>query len=111
EWADTHWVGMGFVTLLAGAGGSGKTSIAQTMGSCYALRRGYLESAPAARRVLMWAAEDDEAELWRRQVAIARWLGVPLSAFDGLLHVHNYDGEGVQLARLGNRTRLRAARM
>jgi RecA-family ATPase len=93
---------MGFVTLLAGAGGSGKTSLVQAMASCYSLRRGYLDSVAAERRVLMWAAEDDDDELWRRQVAIARWLGVPLSAF-GSLYLHSYEGEECELAGLVHR--------
>jgi hypothetical protein len=67
EWAIEHWLGMGHVTLLAGGGGTGKTLLAQAMGSCLALRREYLDWMPAERRVLMWATEDDRDELWRRQ--------------------------------------------
>lgn len=100
EWADEHWFGMGHVTLLAGAGGSGKTSVAQALGSCLALGRDYLNRVGLARRVLMWAAEDDTAELWRRQIAIAEWLRVPLGDFAGRLFLHSYDGEQVELATL-----------
>ena len=100
-WAIEHWLGMGHVTLMAGAAGTGKTLIAQTVGSCLALRRGdFLDWMPAARKTLLWACEDDAAELWRRQVAIARWLGVPLSAFADRLIVHSYDGQLVELAAL-----------
>lgn len=99
-WAIEHWLPMGHVTLLAGAGGSGKTTVAQALGSCLALRREYLDWIPADRRVLLWAAEDDRNELWRRQAAIARWLDVPLSAFADRLVVHSYDGQLVDLARL-----------
>lgn len=100
SWAIEHWLPMGHVTLLAGAGGSGKTTVAQALGSCLALRREYLDWIPAERRVLLWAAEDDRNELWRRQAAIARWLDVPLSAFADRLVVHSYDGQLVDLARL-----------
>lgn len=99
EWAIEHWFGMGHVTLLAGAGGIGKTAVAQAMGSCLALRREYLDW-PTERRVLLWAAEDEAAELWRRQIAIAKWLNVPLEAFAGKFFAHSYCGEQVELAGL-----------
>jgi len=99
QWAVEHWLGMGHVTLLAGGGGMGKTLLAQSIGSCIAVRRReYLDWIPAQRRVLMWATEDDHDELWRRQVAIARWLGVPLSEFADRLVLNSYDGEQVELA-------------
>src|SRR6185312_9095310 len=70
-------------------------------GSCLALRKGdFLVWMPAARKTLVWACEGDAAELWRRQMAIARWLGVPLSAFADRLIVHSYDGQLVELAAL-----------
>ncbi len=97
-WAIDHWLPMGHVTMLAGAPGTGKTLCAQAMGACLALRREYLDWMPAERRVLMWACEDEAAELWRRQTAIARWLGVPLSAFADRLVVHSYAGQLVELA-------------
>jgi hypothetical protein len=102
-WAIEHWLGMGHVTLMAGAAGTGKTLIGQTIGSCLALRKGdFLDWMPAPRKTLLWACEDDAAELWRRQVAIARWLGVPLSTFADRLIVHSYDGQLVELAGLSD---------
>jgi RecA-family ATPase len=101
---------MGHVTLLAGPGGVGKTNVAQALGSCLALRREYLDWMPAERRVLMWAAEDDVDELSRRQVAIAKWLAVPLSEFADRFIVHSYDGRDVALAALFDQ-RLVATRM
>jgi hypothetical protein len=99
-WAIDHWFGRGYVTLLPGDGGTGKTLIGQAMGSCLALRREYLDWIQKEHRVLMWAAEDDADELWRRQIAIARWLKVPLSDFADRLVVHSYDGREVALAGL-----------
>jgi hypothetical protein len=98
EWIIDHWYGMGHVTLLAGAGGSGKTSVAQVMASCLALGRPYLDAVSKPRNVLLWAAEDDVDELWRRQLAIAQWLGVALSEFKQRLFVHSYEGEDCTLA-------------
>jgi hypothetical protein len=100
-WAIDHWLGMGHVTLLAGAGGTGKTSVAQAMGSCLSLGRDYLDSVIAPRRVLMWACEDDAHELHRRQLAIAQKIGVGLAEFEHLF-LHSYDGEQVELAGLAD---------
>jgi hypothetical protein len=111
DWAIDHWLGMGHVTLLAGEGGTGKTLLAQTKGSCLALGRDYIDAVPRARRVLMWAAEDDHDELWRRQVAIAAWLRVPLSDFAERLYLHSYDGEQVDLAAQLNTGQLVATPM
>jgi hypothetical protein len=111
QWAIDHWLGMGHVTLFAGAGGTGKTGTAQAMGSCLALQREYLDYVPAPCRVLLWACEDDADELWRRQAAIARWLKVPLSAFSDCFFVHSYDGRQVELANLVDRSVLAAGSM
>jgi hypothetical protein len=100
DWAIEHWLGMGHVTLLAGSGSMGKSLVAQTLGSCLALRREYLDWAPKPRRVLGWFCEDDTAELWRRQVAIARWLDVSLSEFADRFTAYSYDGQVIELARL-----------
>jgi RecA-family ATPase len=97
EWAIDHWFGMGHVTLLAGAGGLGKTSIAQAMASCLAMHRDYLDNVSKPRRVLMWACEDDAEELWRRQIKIAESLGIPLADFDKNFILMPYDGEDVEL--------------
>lgn len=106
SWAIKHWLGMGHVTLLSGAGGTGKTSIAQAAGACIAIGRDYLGEIGLARKVLMWAAEDDKDELWRRQLAIAQWLNVPLSAFADRFYVHCYDGEQIELASTIDQRRL-----
>lgn len=101
EWAIDHWLGMGHVTLLAGAGGTGKTSVAQAMGSCLALGRDYLDTVLAPRRVLMWACEDDVHELHRRQLAIAQKIGAGLAEFETLF-LHSYEGEQCELAGIAD---------
>lgn len=100
EWAINHWLGMGHVTLLAGAGGLGKTSVAQVLASCVSLGRDYLDNVPRARNVLMWAGEDDEAELWRRQRAIAQSLNVSLDHFEDRFTLISYDGEDIELCSM-----------
>jgi len=81
DWALEHWLGMGHVTILAALGGLGKTLLAQMIGSALALGRPFIDSVPRTRNVLMWGAEDDHDELWRRECDIARFLGVGLEAF------------------------------
>lgn len=99
-WAIDHWLPMASVTLLSGAAGAGKSLVAQAMASALCMRREYLDFAPAERRVLMWACEDDAAELWRRQLAIAHWLDVPLANFAGRFFLESYDRKEVELAAL-----------
>jgi RecA-family ATPase len=98
EWCIDHWLPAGHVTLLSGAPGSGKTLVAQAIGSCLTNRFEYLDFIPSQQRVLMWACEDDEAELWRRQVAIAKWQHESLASFSDKLFVHSYEGRAVELA-------------
>lgn len=103
KWAIKHWIPMGHVTMLAGPPGSGKTLIAQAMGSCIALQREYIDHIPRQLKVLMWACEDDVDELWRRQLAIATALDVKLSAFADELVIYSYDGKLVELAGIVDR--------
>lgn len=72
RWAIEGWLGYGHTTLLVGAGGIGKTLIAQQVGSALVLGQQFIEPIASQQRVLMWACEDDHDELWRRQVSIAR---------------------------------------
>ena len=90
DWAIDHWLGMGHATLLAGLGGIGKTLIAQQIGSALALGRPFIDAVHRPRTVLMWAAEDDHDELWRRQSAIAAHMGVGLEQFAGKLIVESF---------------------
>lgn len=83
-WRIAHWMSHGPM-LLAGAGGVGKTLVAQTLATALALGRYFLDDVLAPARVLFWACEDDHDELWRRQVAICRLFGIKLEDLDGKL--------------------------
>jgi hypothetical protein len=88
KWAIKGWLGYGHVTLLIGSGGIGKTLIAQQMGSCLAIGRSpFVDEIPEQAKVLMWACEDDHDELWRRQIAISRWLRTGIESFGDLVLV------------------------
>jgi AAA domain/Bifunctional DNA primase/polymerase, N-terminal/Primase C terminal 2 (PriCT-2) len=84
-WRINHWLTSG-PTLLAGAGGVGKTLIAQTIATALALGRRFLDDVSGGPMVtLFWACEDDHDELWRRQVAICRYFDIKLSDLEGKL--------------------------
>lgn len=97
EWIIPHWIPAGHTTLLAGRGGIGKTLLAQHIGTACALGHHYLEPLEP-RRVLMWAGEDDEAELWRRQMAISAWMGHTLGTLSERVYMHSYAGTDITLA-------------
>lgn len=96
EWIIPHWIPAGHTTLLAGRGGIGKTLLAQHIATALALGHEYLEPLEP-RKVLMWAGEDDEAELWRRQREISSWIGQPLSALSERFYLHSYAGFDITL--------------
>jgi hypothetical protein len=101
DWAVDHWLAQGHVALLAGAPGVGKTLLAQTLGTCLALGSEYIDLIPRPRRVLIWGGEDEDAELWRRQLDICRRLNVNTEALAGQLIVESYLSRDITLAGLG----------
>lgn len=92
RWAIRGWIGFGHVSLLAGVGGIGKTLMAQQIASALALGRRVIDEVQGPISSLLWACEDDRDELWRREVAIARWLDAPLDAFADGLHIQARHG-------------------
>jgi archaellum biogenesis ATPase FlaH len=97
SWAIKGWLGMGHVTLLAGPPGSGKTAFCQMLASALAIGADVIDDVPEKRTVLFWAGEDDRDELWRRQMAIARWMNLKLGAFDERLVMLPLDQEDLSL--------------
>jgi RecA-family ATPase len=98
DWAVDYWLAQGHVALLAGIGGIGKTLLAQTLGTCLALGIDYIDTIPKPRRVLFWAGEDEPEELWRRQIAICKWLNVSIEELAGKLIVESFMGRDITLA-------------
>jgi hypothetical protein len=54
-------------TLLAGAGGCGKSLLLQTLCTSLATGRPYLASVEKPLTCMIWSCEDDRDEIWRRQ--------------------------------------------
>jgi hypothetical protein len=79
EWLLDDWLSW-HPTLLSGRGGIGKSLLAQQIATGLAMAVPVFRSPPRALRVLYWACEDDEAELWRRQKRICAWLGIELGS-------------------------------
>jgi hypothetical protein len=86
QWLVQDWLSAD-PTLFSGVGGIGKSLIAQTIGTALATGREFLATPAQPVRVLMWACEDDEDELVRRQFSICRYFGIELDAIHGRLFV------------------------
>lgn len=98
-WFAPGWLGPNQTALMAGAAGVGKSLCIQQIVSEQALGRSGILPAPDRKlTVLGWFSEDDIDELARRQVRIAKHLGVPLSDFRGRLHFESLDGRDATLA-------------
>lgn len=86
RWAIDHWLSFS-PTLLAGAGGVGKSLIAQTIMTALATGRRFIDEIPEPLTVLGWMCEDDHDELWRRQLSINTYLGVTMADLVGKLFI------------------------
>jgi RecA-family ATPase len=82
------------VTMVAGDGGGGKTTVMLQLAAALAGARPWLGHNPAPGRALFVTAEDDEEEIHRRIYAIAKGLGVELSD----LHIVPFAGQDAVLA-------------
>jgi RecA-family ATPase len=96
KWAIPHWLGLGYMTLLAGPGGVGKTLLAQQLAAGLATGECWLEQIERPLRVLMWAGEDDHDELWRRQYQIAYGQRRDLTDYSNLI-IESYAGRDCSL--------------
>ena len=72
------------VTIVAGDGGGGKTTLMLQLGAAIAGTRPWLGHNPDSGPVLVVTAEDDEEEIHRRLAAIAKCLTADLSDLAGL---------------------------
>ncbi len=98
EWYSPGWSGPGQTVLLPGAGGVGKSLLGQQFCSEQGIGRSGILPAVRAIRTLGWFGEDDEDEIARRQLAIAKHLGVRISDFQDRFIAESLDGRDATLA-------------
>ncbi|MCB9957975.1 MAG: AAA family ATPase [Rhodospirillaceae bacterium] len=79
RWIVGDWLPMGQTTSLYGAGGTGKTLLAQQLATCVATGRQWLHLPTHRCRALAVFCEDDEDELHRRQHDINSHYGCQFS--------------------------------
>lgn len=79
------WLARGTGALLVGEDGVGKSLVAQQLATCVATGRPFLGLEVTQSAALYLTCEDDEDELWRRQRAINRTLGLPVNAAPAML--------------------------
>lgn len=79
-------------TLIAGAGGKGKSMLMQGIATSLATGTEYITPVPVPATCLMWSCEDDEQEILRRQVRLVDYFHLAPEAL-GRLHVSARAGE------------------
>jgi len=77
EWAVDQYIPKGSVTGLFGAGGVGKSLLAQQAATSVSLGLDWVGLPTRQSSVLAYFCEDDYDELWRRQAGINSSLGYP----------------------------------
>lgn len=87
RYAWEPWMPARQATLIHGYGGTGKSLLVQQLATAYALGLDLFSGATEGRPALMLAGEDDHDEVWRRQVAICRRLGVRLEDVAGKVDI------------------------
>lgn len=84
EWVVEDWLPLGAVTLNYGAGGEGKTLLAQQLMASTAIGARWLGLAARRCRSFGIFCEDDTDELHRRQFAINRALGCDFTDLEAM---------------------------
>ena len=97
-WALEHWLPQRHPSLMAGRGGIGKTLLAQHLGAAMAFGKHYVDGILRPLKVLLWAGEDDDTELWRRQLPICSHFGITLPELKDKLILQSYEGCDITLA-------------
>jgi hypothetical protein len=105
KWIIDDWVGA-FPTLLAGKGGSGKTTVAQAIATSLAMGADYIGQPSEPKTVLFWNCEEDLEQINITQAAINRHFKITMAELKqaGRLHMVVRCGEENTLLGLASGT-------
>jgi RecA-family ATPase len=87
-----QWLPAGCVTSLYGPGGIGKSLLVQQAGTAISTGRPFFGAKVEKGPVLGFMAEDDNDELWRRQIRINEWAACDMADVDANLLLHGRVG-------------------
>jgi len=88
QWVVPGWILPRAVTLISGAGGTGKSLLIQQWLSAIALGDGFMGTRGTAPVPALYVnCEDDAEELQRRQAAIAKTFNRRMASYAGQLHL------------------------
>ncbi len=102
EWAVLDRFPLRNVSLLSGEGSIGKTILMQQLAAAHVFGRSWLDTLPEIGDAIYLNAEDEEAELHRRFVDIAKFYDSPLGDLKGHLHVLALAGQDAVLGHVNN---------
>lgn len=103
DWVVDQWLARGRAALLVGEDGIGKSLLAQQLCTCVSWGKPFLGQPVEKGPTLYVTCEDEPDELWRRQRAVNRAIGVPVPSAAPLLsslvgginlELGNYDEAG-----------------
>lgn len=93
EWVVDGWMPLQEATLLTGAGAIGKSLLAQQLAACVGAGKPFMGVPVVEQRSAYITCEDPRKVLVRRQQAIARAIGVPLSNLAGRCWARSWRGK------------------
>lgn len=101
------WLVRGAAGLLSGQEGVGKSLLVQQMLTCAAMARDFLGLRVEQVKSIYITCEDSMDELWRRQEAINKALGITMADLDNRMLLVSLHGEvGNELATFDDRGRI-----
>ena len=108
EWAVPDRFPLRNVSMLSGEGAAGKSILFMQLAAALKLEKGWLNTLPEPGPVIYLNAEDEEAEMHRRMLAIAQHHHASLKDLVGHLNILSLIGQDTVLSS-ANRARLDSA--
>ena len=99
EWVVDQWFPRGHTTVLAGLGGTGKTTLIQGIATTLAAHIPWLGEVPKSGAVVGFFCEDSQDDVWRRQADICRAMGIDMAEVAPRLFLEGRAGQPNLLMR------------